>query len=53
MSPERFDHLSVLLQSRITRKHHIRPPVSPEERLTVTLQYLATGNSKRINCILI
>ena len=47
MSPERFEHLSSLLRDQITRKHHIRQPTHPEERLAVTLRYLATGNTKR------
>ena len=47
MSPERFEHLSSLLSGQITRKHHIRQPIPPEERLAVTLRYLATGNTKR------
>ena len=40
-------HLSDLLRKRITKKHHIRPPIPPEERPAVTLHYLATGNTKQ------
>ena len=47
MSPETFDHLSSLLRDQITRKHHIRQPIPPEEYLAVTLRYLAMGNTKR------
>ena len=47
MSPETFEHLSSLLRDQITRKHHIRQPIPPEEYLAVTLRYLATGNTKR------
>ena len=47
MSPERFEHLSSLLRDQFTRKHHIRQPIPPEERLAVTLRYLAMGNTKR------
>ena len=42
MSPERFDHLTGLMRDKITRKHDVREPISPEEHLAVTLQYLAT-----------
>ena len=47
MSPDRFNHLSDLLRKRITKKHHIRPPIPPEERPAVTLRYLTTGNTKQ------
>ena len=47
MSSEKFEHLSSLLRDQIARKHHIRQPIPPEERLAVTLRYLATGNTKR------
>ena len=46
MSPERFDHLDRLIQDKITRKHDVREPISPEERLAMTLRYLATGDSQ-------
>ena len=47
MSPDRFDHLSVLPRIRIAKKHHILPPITPEERLAVTLRYLATRSTKQ------
>ena len=47
MSPDRFNHLSDLLRKRITKKYHIRLSISPEERLAVTLSYLATVNTKQ------
>ena len=46
MSPERFDHLLSLMREKLARKYHIRAPISPEERLAVTLRYLATGDSQ-------
>ena len=48
MSPDQFNHLSDLHRKRITKKHHIRPPIPPEECLAVTLRYLATGNMKQL-----
>ena len=47
MSPERFNHLADLLRQLITKEVHCRIPISVEERLAVTLRYLATGNSQR------
>ena len=46
MSPELFDHLAGLIQDKITRKHHVQEPISPEERLAVTLCYLAAVDSQ-------
>ena len=46
MSPECFDHLAGLIRDKITRKCHVRKPISPQERLVVTLRYLATGDSQ-------
>lgn len=46
MSPERFDHLVSLLRPKISKKHCVREPISPEERLAVTLRFLATGDSQ-------
>ena len=31
MSPERFDHLAGLIRDKMTRKHHLPEPISPEE----------------------
>ena len=47
MSPERFNHLVDLLRPLITKEVRCRIPISVEERLAVTLRYLATGNSQR------
>ena len=47
MSPERFNHLADLLRPLITKEVRCRIPISVEERLAVTLRYLATGNSQR------
>ena len=46
MSPERFDHLAGLIRDKITRKHHVREPISPDVRLAMALHYLATGDSQ-------
>ena len=46
MSRERFDHLAELIRGKITREHHVREPISPEERLAMTLRYLARGDSQ-------
>ena len=46
MSPERFNQLAELIRDKITRKHHVREPISPEERLAMTLHYLTTVNSQ-------
>lgn len=47
MSPERFDHLHRLTAPMLTKNCTNRTPVSPRERLAVTLRYLATGDSQR------
>ena len=46
MSPERYDHLLSLVHNGLVKKYHIREPISPGERLAVTLRYLATGDSQ-------
>ena len=46
MSPDRFDHLLSLVHDGLVKKFHIRKPISPEERLAVTLRYLASGDSQ-------
>ena len=46
MTPSRFDHLLSLVGPAIIRQEtNFRKPVSPGERLAVTIQYLATGDS--------
>ena len=47
MSPERFDHFVDLLRERVSKENRCRLPISPEDRLVITLRYLATGNSQR------
>lgn len=46
MSPERYDHLLSLVSNHLA-KSSLREPVSPSERLTITLVYLATGCSQQ------
>lgn len=45
MSPERFDHLLNLVEEKIKKEIHIREPLSPAERLAITMRYLASGDS--------
>ena len=46
MTPSRFDHLLSLVGPAIIRQEtNFRKPVSPGERLAVTIRYLATGDS--------
>lgn len=48
MSPERFEHLLTLVAPYIEKKAcRSRDPISPAERLVVTLRYLATGDSQQ------
>ena len=47
MSPERFDHLLSLIRPKTEKEYKVRPPISAEERLSATLRYLATGDSKQ------
>ena len=48
MSPERFDHLLTLVGPLIVKQPcHAREPISPGEKLMVTLRYLATGESQQ------
>ena len=48
MSPERFDHLLSLVGPLISKlATRFRNPISPSERLAVTLHYLATGDSQQ------
>ncbi|XP_047135391.1 uncharacterized protein LOC101237669 [Hydra vulgaris] len=47
MSPERYEHLLSMVAPSITKKPcRSRQTLSPSERLTVTLRYLATGDSQ-------
>ena len=39
MSPDRYEHLLSIVGP------HLREPISPSERLTITLRYLASGES--------
>lgn len=48
MVPERFHHLLSLVEDRITKKEtNLRKPISAKERLSITLRYLATGESQQ------
>ena len=48
MTPSRFDHLLSLIGTALYRKRTVmRSPVSPGERLAVTLRFLATGDSMK------
>ena len=46
MTPERFDHLCTLTKPHLTKKCWNRTPISAEQRLAITLRYLATGDSQ-------
>lgn len=48
MSPDRFEHLFSLVAPHLpNRKSRFRHVISKEERLVVTLRYLATGDSQQ------
>ena len=47
ISPERFHHLVDLLREKISKENRYQLPIYPEERLAITLRYLATENSQR------
>ena len=47
VTPEQFDELLSKIRPRLERQDLCRTPVSPEERLAITLRYLATGESRR------
>ena len=54
MTPERFDHLHSLLQTKLDPKQRenggkVRgcAPISSKEKLAITLRYLATGDSQQ------
>ena len=46
MSPNRFDHLLELVKPMITKKNAVRAPIPPDERLAITLRFLASGESQ-------
>ena len=48
MTPERFAHLNSLVRDKIVRQNtSSREAISPEERLVVTLRFLASGDSQQ------
>ena len=47
MSPERFENLLRLVAPHITKSYRGREPISASERLTITLRYLASGESQQ------
>ena len=48
MSPDRYEHLLSIVGPKLQRqKTHLREPISPSERLTLTLRYLARGESQQ------
>lgn len=48
MTPERFEHLLSMIGPRIKKKDtRMREAISPAERLTLTLRYLASGNDQQ------
>ena len=50
MSPDRFEHLLSLVAPLISKQTtRFRKPVSAEQRLVVTLRYLATGETQQFS----
>ena len=48
MSPERFEHLLQLVGPKITKQNtQFRTAISAEERLIVTLRFLASGEDQQ------
>ena len=48
MSPDRFDHLLSLVKPLIEKKDtNFRKAISAQERLAITLRFLATGDSQQ------
>ena len=48
MSPSRFEHLLALVAPLIQKQEtKMRKPISPAERLVVTLRYVATGDAQQ------
>ncbi|XP_039306974.1 protein ANTAGONIST OF LIKE HETEROCHROMATIN PROTEIN 1-like [Solenopsis invicta] len=46
MTTEQFKDLLILVAPVITRQDVIQTPISPKERLLLTLRYLASGDSQ-------
>lgn len=45
MDPDNFQHILAMIRYKITKQEtNMRKPVSPAERLAVTLRYLVTGS---------
>ena len=48
MSPERFEHLLSLIEPMVTKQTTtFREPISAGERLSMTIRFLATGESQQ------
>ena len=48
MSPDWYEQLLSIVAPKLQRqKTHLREPISPSERLTLTLRYLASGESQQ------
>ena len=48
ISPNRYEHmLSIVYPELQCQRTHFREPISPSERLTLTLRYLASGESQQ------
>ena len=48
MTPQRFDHLfSLVVGPELVKECRSREPISPSERLALTLRYLASGDSQK------
>ena len=51
MTPQRFEHLLSLVGPHLQRKiTKMREPISPAERLVLTLRFLASGDSHQSLC---
>lgn len=49
ISPQQFDHLFTLVKNRITKSvTMLRQPIDPQLRLTLTLMFLASGDSIKL-----
>ena len=48
MSPDRFEHLLSLIEPLVKKETtNFREPISASERLSITLRFLATGESQQ------